>query len=133
VRHSLFAVLMGLLVSPAALAQPQTQAPACALREPDAPRPRGLGTVVGLQDPAATRASIRVREAQRGGAIDQRYVNDLRAVVKQDNGVIDTFDVPAGMTVHAGERVKLQGSYRSTESACSYIPHLAIPDDAPAA
>jgi hypothetical protein len=129
-RHSLFAILIGLVVSPAVLAQPEA---ACALREPEAPRPRGLGTVIRLQDPAMARAQIPAREAQRGGAIDQHYRDDLRAVVKQDNGIIDTFDIPAGTTVHAGERVKLQGSYRSTAFPCSYIPHMAIPDDAPAA
>jgi hypothetical protein len=135
-RHSLSAVLIGLIVSPAALAQTETQAPpaaVCALREPEGPRPRGLGTVIGLQDPAAARANIPAREAQRGGAIDPRYLNDLRAVVKQDNGIVDIFDVPSGMTVHAGDRVKLQGSYRSTAFTCSYIPHMAIPNDAPAA
>ena len=133
-RHSLFVVLIGLIVSPAALAQTETQAPpGCALREPAGPRPRGLGTIIGIQDAAVARAHIAAREAQRGGAIDPRYLNDLRAVVKQDNGIIDTFDVPSGMTVHAGDRVRLQGSYRSTSYTCSYIPHMAIPNDAPAA
>jgi hypothetical protein len=135
-RHSLSVVLIGLIVSPAALAQTETQAPsaaACALRQPEAPRPRGLGTVMGIQDAAVARANIPAREAQRGGAIDRRYLNDLRAVVKQDNGIIDIFDVPSGMTVQAGDRVRLQGSYRSTAFTCSYIPHMAIPNDAPAA
>ena len=133
-RHSLSAVLIGLIVSPAALAQPETQTPpACALHEPDGPRPRGLGIIIGIQDAAVARAHIAAREAQRGGAIDPRYLNDLRAVVKQDNGIVDIFDVPSGMTVHAGDRVKLQGSYRSTAFTCSYIPHMAIPNDAPAA
>jgi hypothetical protein len=131
-RHSLSVVLISLIVSPAALAQTETP-PACALQEPDGPRPRGLGTILGIQDAAVARAHIAAREAQRGGAIDPRYLNDLRAVVKQDNGIIDTFDVPSGMTVHVGDRVRLQGSYRSTASVCSYIPHMAIPNDAPAA
>jgi hypothetical protein len=103
------------------------------LREPEAPRPSGLGTVIGLQDPAVARANIAAREAQRGGAIDPRYLDDLRAEVKQDNGIIDTFDVPSGMTVHAGDRVRLQGSYRSTAFTCSYIPHMAISNDMPVA
>ena len=131
-RHSLFVVLIGLFVSPAALAQSETQA-ACALREPDGPRPRGLGTIIGIQDAAVARANIPRREARRGGAIDPHYLGDLRAVVRQDNGIVDVFDVPAGMTVHVGDRVRLQGSYRSTAFACSYIPHQAVPNDAPAA
>lgn len=79
------------------------------------------------------RANIPAREAQRRGAIDPRYRNDLRVTVREDNGVVDSFDVPAGITAHVGDRVKLQGSYRSTAFTCSYVPHMAIPDDAPAA
>jgi hypothetical protein len=129
-RHWLFVVLVGLIVSPAALAQ--TAPAACALREPDAPRPGGLGTILGIQDAAVARAHIAAREAQRGGAIDQRHLDDLRVVVQQDDGIVDTFNVPTGMTAHAGDRVRLQGSYRSAAAACSYIPHMAIPDDGPA-
>src|SRR5579864_6068636 len=132
-RHSLFVVLVGLIISPAALAQTETQAPpACALQEPDAPRPGGLGTILGIQDAAVARAHIAAREAQRGGAIDQHHLDDLRVVVQQDDGIIDTFNVPTGMTVRAGDRVRLQGSYRSAAAPCSYIPHMAIPDDGPA-
>jgi hypothetical protein len=133
-RHPLFAVLVGLIVSPAALAQIETQpAAGCALREPDGPHSTGFGTIIRIQDAAVARANIPLREARRGGAIDPHYLNDLRAVVRQDDGIIDTFDVPAGMTAHVGDRVRLQDSYRSTAFTCSYIPHMAIPNDAPAA
>jgi hypothetical protein len=133
-QHRLFVVLIGLIVSSAALAQTETYAPpGCALREPEAPRPSGLGTVIGLQDPVVSRATISYRQAQRGGAIDPRYLNDLRAAVRRDDGIVDNFDVPPGMTVHVGDRVRLQGSYLSTTFPCSYIPHMAIPNDAPAA
>ena len=133
-RPSFFVLLIGLVVSPAALAQPETQAPAtCALREPNGPRPGGLGTIIGIQDAALARAHIPLREAQRGGAIDPPYLNDLRAMVRQDDGIVDTFDVQAGMTVHVGDRVRLQGSYRSTASTCSYIQHMIVPNDVPTA
>jgi hypothetical protein len=132
-RHAALAVLAGLIVSSPAPARTETQAPAaCALREPASPRPNGLGTVIGLQDPSVSRAGMAAREAQRGGAIDRRYRSDLRVAVRQDDGVVDNFDVPPGMTIHVGDRVRLQGSYRSATSACSYIPHMAIPEDAPA-
>ena len=125
-------ILAGLILSSAALAQ--SEAPAsCALGEPAAPRPRGLGTVLSIQDAAVARADIPRREARRGGVIDPRYLNDQRVVVRQDNGTIDIYDVPADVTAHVGDRVKLQGSYRSTASTCSYIPILAIPNDAPGA
>ena len=131
-RHVPFVVLAGLIVSSAALAQSETPVPVlCALQEPDRPHPEGLGTVIGLQDPAVTRATIRTREAQRGGAIDPHYLSDLRVAVRQDDGIVDNFDVPPGMTAHVGDRVRLQGSYRSDALACSYIPHMAIPSDAP--
>ena len=130
-RHSIPVVLLGIMLSPAAVAQTDAP-PACALRQPDVPRLRGHGTILGFEDPAAARAGIAGREAQRGGAIDPNYLNDVRVVVRQDDGFIDKFDVPAGVTVHVGDRVRLQGSYRSTASACSYIPHLIFPEDAPA-
>jgi hypothetical protein len=132
-RHPFFVVLIGLVVSTAALAQTATQAPAaCALREPDVPRAKGLGTIIGIQDAAVARADIPLREARRGGAIDAHYLNDLRVIVRQDGGIADIFDVPTGMTVHVGDRVRLQGSYRSSAFACSYIPVLAVPNDGPA-
>jgi hypothetical protein len=133
-RHSSFVVMIGLVVSAAALAQTEIQTPpACALHEPAGPRARGLGTVIALQDPAVARANISAREAQRGGPMDPRYHDDLRALVRQDDGTVDNFDVPPGMAAHIGDRVRLQGSYRSKTSACSYIPHMAIPGDAPIA
>src|ERR1700727_3766625 len=99
VRHSRLVILIGLAVSPAALAQTQPAEPACALREPQAPHDRGHGTIVGIEDAARARAGIAQREAQRGGAIDPHYLDDLRVMVRQDNGLMDTFDVPAGTTV----------------------------------
>jgi hypothetical protein len=133
-RHSFFVVLIGLAVPPAALAQTETQTPgACALREPDGPHFSGRGTIIGIQDAAVARAGIALREARRGGAIDPHYLNDLRVVVQQDGGIVDVFDVPTGMKVHVGDRVRLQGSYRSTAFTCSYIPHQIVPNGVPTA
>jgi hypothetical protein len=131
VRHSRIVILIGLFLSPAALAQAQPAEQACALREPQAPRDQGHGTVVGIENAAGARAEITRREAQRGGAIDPRYLDDLRVIVRQDNGRMDTFDVPTGTTAHVGGRVRLEGSYRSDAAACAYVPHMAIPDDMP--
>lgn len=129
-RRSLLVVLIGLIVSPAALAQTETRAPAaCALQQPAAPRTMGLGTIIGLQTPAFARADIPRRKARLGGAIDPRYLDDLRAVVRQDDGRVQAFDVPQGMTVKVGERVTLHDSYRSTAFPCSYIPILVTAND----
>ena len=130
-RHSIAVVLLGMMLAPAAVAQTKAP-PACALHEPDAPHLRGHGIILGFEDPAVSRAGIPGREAQRGGAIDPGYRNDVRVVVRQDDGFIDKFDVPAGVTIHVGDHVRLQGSYRSAASDCSYVPHLIFPEDAPA-
>lgn len=136
-RIALFAVLpfapAGVLLTSLPLSSAALAATPCALHEPDAPRPGGVGTVLRIQDPAMARATIPTRQAQRGGAIDPRHLDDVRVVVRQDDGIFDTYNVPAGMPVHIGDRVKLQGSYRSTAFTCSYIPHMAIPDEAPGA
>ena len=130
-RHARIVILIGLFLSPAALAQTPPAGPACALREPPAPRDQGHGTIVGIEDAARARAGIAQREAVRGGVIDPHYLDDPRVMVRQDNGRMDTFDVPAGTTAHVGGRVRLQGSYRSDAAACAYVPHMAIPDDMP--
>ena len=122
-RHSSFIVLIGLVVSSAALAQVKTPASsACTMRQPDKSRPRGLGTVVGIESAARARAEIPLREARQRGTIDPRYLDDQRAVVRQDNGKVDVFDVPLGIAIHVGDRVTIQGSYRSKDYPCSYVP-----------
>jgi hypothetical protein len=103
---------------------PMSGAPACALHQPASPLPMGLGTIIALQDPVLSLADIPRREARLGGSIDPDYVHDLRAVVRQDDGRIQAFDVPRGMTVQVGDRITLQDSYRSTALPCSYIPIL---------
>jgi hypothetical protein len=120
-RHASFVVLIGLIVSPAALAQTEIAA-RCALQQPAAPRLMGLGTIMRFQSPAVARADIPRRQARLGGAIDHRYLNDLRAVVRQDDGRVQTFDVPNRMRAPVGERVTLHGSYRSKTFPCSYVP-----------
>jgi hypothetical protein len=129
-RHFIPVILLGVMLSPAALAQTEAP-PACALQQPDKPHAHGHGKVLGFEDRANARAGIAGREAQRGGAIDPGYVNDQRAYVRQDDGLVDVFDIPAGVTLHVGDRVRLQGSYRNAALACSYVPHLIFPDDGP--
>jgi len=92
----------------------------------------GLGTVIGIQTADFARADIPRREARLHGAIDPRYLNDPRAVVRQDDGRVQAFDVPSGVTVQVGDRVTLQDSYRSPVSPCSYIPILITFDGIPA-
>ena len=133
-QYSCLVALMGLAAASGALAQTEPQAAtSCGLREPEGPRPRGTGIVLRIQDAVIARADIPGREARRGGSIDSRYHDDLRVTVRQEDGRVDTFDVPPGLTAHVGDHVRLQGSYRSKTSACSYIPQMAIPNDSPTA
>jgi hypothetical protein len=90
----------------------------------------GHGTVIGFQSADDARADIPHREARLRGRIDPRYLGDVRARVRQDNGRVQVFDVPQGITVELGERVTLHGSYRSPNYPCSYIPILIAADGA---
>jgi hypothetical protein len=110
---------------------PMSTAPACALRQPTGPFPMGLGTIIGFETQAQSLADIPRREARLGGAIDPAYVNDLRAMVRQDDGRVQGFDVPQGMTAQVGDRVTLQDSYRNQSLPCSYIPILIVADSGP--
>ena len=76
-------------------------------------------------------ADIPRREARLGGVIDPSYLHDGRAVVRQDSGRTQTFDVLPGMNVQVGDRVSMQNSYRSTAAPCAYVPILIIGDARP--
>jgi hypothetical protein len=115
--------------APAPAAAPSSSV--CALHQPAAPLPMGYGVIIGLEDPDFSRADVARREARLGGAIDPHYLGDLRAVVRQDGGRVQAFDVPRGMAVHVGDHVTLQNSYRSADQACSYIPILVTADSGP--
>lgn len=117
----------------AALPDSQTPAQACGLRQPAGPYPMGLGTIIGFETPAQSLADIPRREARLGGTIDPAYVHDLRAMVRQDDGRVQGFDVLPGMTVNMGDRVTLQDSYRNQSRPCSYIPILITADSGPTA
>lgn len=118
-------------------AAPQTQAapqaPVCALHQARGPAPMGQGTIIGLQDASLAHDDIPRREARQGGAIDPHYLDDQRAMVRQDDGRVQAFDVPKGMPVHVGDRVSLQNSYQNVELPCSYVPILITADSGPAA
>ena len=84
------------------------------------------------------RGSARPDPAARGPVrrrgVDPRYLDDVRAVVRQDDGRIQDFDVPQGLTMKVGDRVaSCMISYRSNNAPCSYIPILITEDDVPIA
>ena len=127
-RPVLFALAAAVMLGRTALADDATTPAACAMKQPAASRLMGLGTVIGFQSPATARADIPRREARLGGAIDPRYRDDPRVVVRQDDGRVQAFDVPQGTRVNVGNRVLLHGSYRSPSSPCSYVPILISVD-----
>ena len=57
----------------------QSEAPACALHEPDAPHLRGLGTVIGIQDPAKANSDIRLRQGAPGRRHSIRTISMISA------------------------------------------------------
>jgi hypothetical protein len=105
---------------------------ACTLHQPAAPSPMGHGTAIGFQDPAAARAEIPLRQAQQGGAIDPQYIDDQRVLVRQSGGRMRPFDLAAGVSVHLGDHVALQNSYRSKALTCAYVPVMITADLGPA-
>jgi hypothetical protein len=128
-RHVFLGLVIGVMGSPVLaddVAPPASAA--CHLKQPEKSRLMGLGTVIGVQSPAVARADIPRREARLGGAIDPRYLDDPRVVVRQDDGRVQAFDVPQGLTVKVGSRVMLHGSYRSTVAPCAYVPILVTAD-----
>jgi hypothetical protein len=92
----------------------------------------GLGTIIGFEPRAQSLADIPRREARLGGTIDPAYVADLRAMVRQDDGRVQGFDVSQGMAVQVGDRVTLEDSYRNRSLPCSYVPILIVADSGPA-
>ena len=125
-RRVLFALVIGVMVSPAAFADDAP--PPCTLKQPATPRLLGQGTVIGIQSPALAQADIARREARLHGAIDPRYRDDPRVIVRQQDGRIQVFDLPHGVTVKTGDHVMLHGSYRSPAAACAYIPIMITTD-----
>jgi len=112
--------------------KPMSAATACGLRQPAGPFPMGLGTIIGFEPRAQSLADIPRREARLGGTIDPAYVADLRAMVRQDDGRVQGFDVSQGMAVQVGDRVTLEDSYRNRSLPCSYVPILIVADSGPA-
>jgi hypothetical protein len=88
------------------------------------------------RSPAAARgtarAEIPLRQAQQGGAIDPQYIDDQRVLVRQSGGRMRPFDLAAGVSVHLGDHVALQNSYRSKALTCAYVPVMITADLGPA-
>jgi hypothetical protein len=111
-------------------AAPETQA--CALQASPAPIALGGGTVESFIDHDTAQALIGRTQAQAGGRIDPDYVDNLRVAVRMDDGSRATVIVPKAMAVRIGDRVAVQGSYRSAQLPCNYIPNLVTTDLGPA-
>lgn len=106
---------------------------ACALRQTaTAPRLIGMGTIIGFEDRAASLARIPVTESLSGGEIDPDYIDNVRVIVRRNNGQNTVFIVPKGMVVHLGDRVTLQDSYRNMALPCNYVPIQIASDIGPA-
>jgi len=126
-RSWIVAAMAGLAVAACASeGAPNVWARGCRLHMASAPAMRGEGVVEKLLDPAEAMALLAQTEASTGAPINRAYVNNTRAVLRIANGREATVHVPPGMSVAVGDRVAYQGSYRSPDEACSYVPNLVI-------
>lgn len=97
----------------------------CPIRMAGKPMPAGKGVVTKLLTQAEAMALLSSTEAKVGAPIDGAYINNVRAIVRGDDGRVKTVLVPYGMTVDVGDRISFQSSYVSSPQVCSYVPTLA--------
>ena len=97
----------------------------CSIRMAGKPAPAGKGVVTKLLTQAEAMALLSSTEAKVGAPIDGAYINNVRAIVRGDDGRVKTVLVPYDMTVDVGDRISFQSSYISSPQVCSYVPTLA--------
>lgn len=97
----------------------------CPIRMAHKPTPAGVGTVTKLLTQAEAMALITQTEARVGAPVDGAYINNVRAILRMDDGREKTVLVPYSMKVDVGDRLSFQSSYVSSPQICSYVPTLA--------
>jgi hypothetical protein len=91
-----------------------------------APAITGEGVVVKILDQAAAMALLARTENSMGAPINRRYVDNTRAVIQMADGRHATVHIPQDMSIAIGDRIAFQGSYRSPDEPCSYVPNQVI-------
>jgi len=97
----------------------------CPIRMPSGSLIKGQGVILKLLDPATASATLAETEAKVGAPIDHAYLGNLRVEIRMPDGQHTTVLIPSGMTVAVGDRIAFEGSYRSPDLPCSYVPNLA--------
>lgn len=64
-------------------------------------------------------------QAVVGRPVDSAYINNVRAVIRADDGTHKTILMPYYMNANVGDRVDFQSGYLSPAPLCSYVPNLA--------
>lgn len=91
----------------------------------DKPRPAGKGIVIKVLSQSEAMTLLSRTQAIVGRQIDAAYVNNVRAIIRADDGTSKTILIPYGMTIVVGDRVSFQSAYLSPRPLCSYVPNLA--------
>jgi hypothetical protein len=102
-----------------------------AVRIADKPHPAGEGVVTKLLSQNEAMALLSQTQAAVGRPIDGAYVNNIRAVIRADDGTLKTIIIPYSMTVSIGDQVSFQSPYLSPRPLCSYVPNLAVRKTSP--
>ncbi len=97
----------------------------CAIRLADRPRPAGQGMITKLLSRSEAMALLSRTEQLAGGPIDGAYIDNVRAVVAADDGLVKTILIPYDMTTAVGDRVAFESAYLSPAPLCAYVPNLA--------
>jgi hypothetical protein len=116
---------VGLLSGCATGPQTAVWARNCPIRMPSGALIKGQGVIVRLLDTATASRTLAATEAKVGAPIDHAYLDNLRAEIRMPDGQYTTVLIPRDMTVAVGDRVAFNGSYRSPDLPCSYVPSLA--------
>jgi len=91
----------------------------------DRPHPAGKGIVIKILSQSEAMALLSKTQNIVGRPIDAAYVNNVRAIIKAEDGTSKTILIPYDMMIVVGDRVLFQSAYVSPHPLCSYVPNLA--------
>ncbi len=91
----------------------------------DRPHPAGKGIVIKVLSQSEAVALLSKTQDIVGRQIDAAYVNNVRVIIRADDGRSKTILIPNDMMVLVGDRVSFQSAYLSPRPLCNYVPNLA--------
>ena len=97
----------------------------CPARIAASPKPDGEGTIERLLSEAEAMTLLSSTQVIVGRPIDGAYINNIRAVVRKQDGTVRTVLLPYDMEAGVGDRIAFQTGYLSSPPLCTYVPALA--------